>query len=57
MKQEYTLSLTNKRNEDQFRADRKQNNTHRFQIINLLFLSRNSATFDAKVTEFLGTNK
>ncbi len=28
-----------------------------FQIINLLFLSRNSATFDAKVTEFLGTNK
>lgn len=29
----------------------------RFQIINLLFLSLNSATFDAKVTEFLGTNK
>ncbi|MEF2621218.1 MAG: hypothetical protein U0M48_03610, partial [Xylanibacter rarus] len=30
---------------------------YRFQIINLLFMSQNSATFDAKVAEFSVANK
>ena len=38
-------------------ADCKQNVLCKFQTVNLLFLSRNSATFASKVTEFLVVNK
>ena len=38
-------------------TDCKQNSVIRFQIINLLFSGRNSATFDAKVAEFLCLNQ
>ena len=38
-------------------ADCKQNVLCKFQTVNLLFLSRNSATFASKVAEFLVINK
>lgn len=38
-------------------ADCKQSTLCKFQIVNLSFLSRNSATFASKVTEFLVVNK
>ena len=37
--------------------DCKQNMLCKFQIVNLSFLSRNSATFASKVTEFLVVNQ
>lgn len=37
--------------------DCKQNMLRKFQTVNLSFLSRNSATFASKVTEFLVVNK
>lgn len=38
-------------------ADCKQNVLCKFQTVNLSFLSRNSATFASKVTEFLVVNQ
>lgn len=40
-----------------FSKNNKQNNAYKFQIINLLFSSRNSATFEAKTAEFFIKNK
>lgn len=37
--------------------DCKQNMLRKFQTVNLSFLSRNSATFASKVTEFLVVNQ
>lgn len=37
--------------------DCKQNILRRFQTVNLLFLSRNWATFASKVAQFLVVNK
>lgn len=37
--------------------DCKQNILRKFKTVNLLFLSRNCATFNAKVAQFLVVNK
>lgn len=49
--------LTNVQNRCSLDADCKQNKMCWFQIVNLLFMSRNSATFDVKVAEFFIENK
>lgn len=49
--------LTNAQNGCSLDADCKQNKMCWFQIVNLLFMSRNSATFDTKVAEFFIENK
>lgn len=56
-KENIRLMLTNTQNGCRLDADCKQNKMCWFQIVNLLFKSRNSATFDTKVAEFFIENK
>lgn len=51
------FSLKLGKNTVNFNKDCKLNHIHRFLIINLLFMSQNSATFDVKVAEFSVANK
>ena len=51
------FTLTSVHKSSKFNTDCKQNITYWFQIINLSFTHRNSATFALKVAEFFIANK